>query len=100
MNTYISVIIVCTNNARLSDSGPTLYQSILQMKRKLHHPGKLADICDGELYKRLASGDGPLGNEQSISLILNTDGVVVFKSTNSAIWPVLLMINELPFSER
>lgn len=81
-------------------TGPNLYQSLLQWKRKLHQTEKLADIHDGQLYKKLASEDGPLANEQSISLILNTDGVVVFKSTNYSIWPVLLMINELPFTER
>lgn len=39
------------------------------------------------------------GNRR-LSVIMNTDGVVTFKSTKSSLWPVLLMINELPFSER
>ncbi len=70
------------------------------MKNKAHQPGKITDISDGLLYKTLVSEGRLLANEKSISVILNTDGVVVFKSTNYSIWPVLLMINELPFSER
>ena len=81
-------------------SGPGLYQSLLQTKMKTPKPGKIADICDGQLYKKLVSENGPLANKSSISVVLNTDGVVVFKSTNYSIWPVLLMINELPFNER
>ena len=66
--------------------------------RKISNPGKIADICDGLLYRRFKSKRG--SNENSISVVLNTDGVVVFKSTNYSIWPVFLMVNELPFVER
>lgn len=54
----------------------------------------MADIVDGYAYKTLQRG--PLMSHHSITVILNTDGVVVFKSTNYTIWPVLLMINEHP----
>ena len=36
------------------------------------------DIHDGEVYRALASGDGPLVDKRNI---LNTDGVSVFHST-------------------
>ena len=70
-------------------------------KHHLDNPdGKLRDIHDGGVYRALASGDGLLVNKRNISVVLNTDGVPVFHSTNYQIWPVLLMINELPFAER
>ena len=57
---------------------------------------RLSDIYDGELYRRLLL----LADVQNISAILNTDGAEIFKSTKLSIWPILLMINELPFCER
>ena len=36
----------------------------------------------------------------TLSLLMNSDGVDVFKSSKFSMWPVLFMINELPFSER
>ena len=60
----------------------------------------LSDIYDSQLYQALAGPQGPLADEHNISVILNTDGVEVFKSTKVSMWPVLLMINELPFTER
>ena len=36
----------------------------------------------------------------NLSLVCNTDGVHIFKSSKYAIWPVWLAINELPPSQR
>lgn len=57
----------------------------------------LEDIYDGQIYKELESNgffskDKPL----NFSLIMNTDGVPVFKSTNKSLWPVFFNVNELP----
>ncbi len=57
----------------------------------------ISDIFDGQLYKSL---DISNSMEFSLSAVLNTDGVAVFKSSNQSFWPILLMLNELPFSER
>ena len=72
-------------------------------KHHVENPdGKVADIHDGKVYRALASAVGPLVDTRNISVTLNTDtdSVQVFHSTNYQIWPVLLMISELPFAER
>ena len=51
-------------------------------------------------YIRLCSDNQPLSKETNISFTLNADGVEVYQSTNKLMWPVLLMINELPFTIR
>ena len=80
--------------------GPAFY-SLLQCQKNIQiKPGQLTDIYGGQLYQALASDGGCLADDRNISMVLNTDGVVVFHSTNLSIWPVLLMINELPFSQR
>lgn len=70
-----------------------MYESILHSKRqvRLHHC--LSDIVDGSLY-------ADFNSDTCVSLVLNTDGVSIFKSNKTSIWPILLMINELPFVDR
>ncbi|XP_060599450.1 uncharacterized protein LOC132753052, partial [Ruditapes philippinarum] len=61
----------------------------------------ISDIYDGKLYKKLFNNEsGILGDENNLSFALNTDGVPLFKSSNIGIWPVYLLINELPISMR
>ena len=36
----------------------------------------------------------------NISFLINTDGVPVFKSSKVSIWPLYLIINELPYGKR
>lgn len=73
--------------------GPGVYESILHRKRQTRMEGYLSDITDGSLYANLEA-------ETCISLTLNTDGVSIFKSNKMSVWPILLMINELPFVDR
>lgn len=56
----------------------------------------LQDIKDGEIYKTFANN----GTNPKISLVMNTDGVQVFKSNNKSLWPVQVIINELPVEKR
>ena len=37
-----------------------------------------------------------LSNKAHVSLTINTDGVAIFKSSKTGVWPVWLVINELP----
>ena len=62
---------------------------------------ELTDICDGEIYQefRQKQIQDTHNGIISISFTLNTDGALLFQSKNSLIWPVLLMINKLPFNE-
>lgn len=43
---------------------------------------------------------GILDFQHNVSLLWNTDGVPVFKSSKFSIWPLCFIINELPFGER
>ncbi len=58
----------------------------------------IRDIFDGTLYKSLHEkiSDGKL-----VTLTVNTDGVKVFKSkSQSSLWPIQMIINEIPASRR
>ncbi|XP_053407190.1 uncharacterized protein LOC128559474 [Mercenaria mercenaria] len=60
----------------------------------------LSDIYDGNLYKQYYENGGPLSFQENISFTFNTDGASVFKSSNVSVWPIFLVINELPYKLR
>lgn len=65
------------------------------------NPHHTEDIFDGSIYQELSRDGGPLSRPEGISFTINTDGVDdVFKSTKASLWPVYLVINELPPSQR
>lgn len=71
-------------------------------RRQKKNANNYEDIYDGNVYKQLAENGGPLSDKYpyNISFTVNTDGVPIFKSSKISIWPVYLMVNELPFYQR
>lgn len=62
----------------------------------------LADIYDGELYQKfLNSGNRELvRNGKCFTFTLNTDGISLCQKSKKSIWPIILVINELPLQVR
>ena len=58
-----------------------------------------SDIYDGAVYQHIFQS-GFLSNTLNISLIFNTDGIPVFRSSSFALWPVLFLVNKLPYRLR
>lgn len=56
---------------------------------------KISDIIDGTIIKNMNSTSNN-DNEISLSVIMNTDGISLFKSTNKSIWPIYFGLNFLP----
>jgi len=56
----------------------------------------IADISDGDEYRRKNTLPFP----HCVSLSCNIDGVPVFKSFNTSMWPVFYVVNNLPFAVR
>ncbi len=59
----------------------------------------IKDIHDGLEYQQCSRPGGFLckySNPANVSFTLNTDGVALFKSSSTDIWPVFLSVNELP----
>lgn len=62
-------------------------------------PENLEDIYDARIYKKLSEEGEILSNPDNIPFMWNTDGVKIFKSSKLSIWPMILIINELPYNE-
>ena len=57
-------------------------------------------MYDGKLYKSLSVPGGFLESASNISFLGNTDGVALIRSSSYGVWPVFLVINELPPLQR
>ena len=58
-----------------------------------------SNCYDGSEYKKHCN-PGILDFQHNVSLLWNTDGVHVFKSSKFSIWPLSFVINEFPFGKR
>jgi hypothetical protein len=67
-----------------------------RFKRKKACGDAIEDVYDGRLYKELSGPGGFLSHPHNISFLGNTDGVALIRSTGCGVWPVYLVINELP----
>ena len=86
----------------LSCIGNGFYEALVQNMDKYRAQAKrgvYTDIYDGSVYQQLMLNkytDSP----SNISVIFNTDGFPVFRSSGFAFWPLYLLINELPYQMR
>lgn len=76
-----------------------IWAKIQQYKTKPNSTS-IRDIVDGRVYKKNKESGGFLANEDNLSLLFNTDGIPLYKSSKVNIWPVFLAINELPPEEQ
>lgn len=75
--------------------GDGIWQDFQQIKMTKRTVGVINDIMDGEEYRKHCQPGGFLANQNNFSLIFNTDGIPLFKSSGVGIWPVYLAVNEL-----
>ena len=53
-------------------------------------------MYDGALYCQKFAHGGILAEPYNISVKLNTDGVAIFRSSQFGVWPLFLLVKELP----
>ena len=60
----------------------------------------IEDIYDGSVYKYLRDSHKFNKRDHFLTFTMNTDGIPIFKSSQTSKWPIFLMINELPLAVR
>ncbi|XP_037565699.2 uncharacterized protein LOC119445491 [Dermacentor silvarum] len=73
-------------------------QDVLESgKLQRNSTGTSFDVCD--ITESFQYNKLPV-TANDITLTFNTDGVPLFESSNASMWPLLLMVNELPYKQR
>lgn len=60
----------------------------------------IEDVYDSVCYKKLFENVKSTELRNVITFTFNTDGVPIFKSSKTSVWPIFLMVNELPYKMR
>lgn len=71
--------------------------------RNSHSPNNdnITDFKDGRIYQEFINRDEIKDSKENIfSFLFNTDGISISKKSKLSIWPLILIINELPIGER
>ena len=77
-------------------TGPGQFENLkYRFHRETSDDGSIKDVYDGKLYKMFSGPHGFLASATNISLLGNTDGVALIRSSSYGVWPVFLVINEL-----
>ncbi|XP_037278000.2 uncharacterized protein LOC119170838 isoform X1 [Rhipicephalus microplus] len=71
---------------------------LLDLTKPLPTNGTFSDIWDGTMYRTFVAESQHCGPR--ISFSLNADGTPLFKSSGTSIWPIQLIVNELPPQQR
>ena len=66
------------------------------LSNKLHGDGKIHDLWNGEKLKAQLKGQHFYSDPEHLAFSLSTDGVPIFKSSSTSLWPVYLIVNNLP----
>lgn len=56
----------------------------------------ISDVCDGEIYRDINRSI----SDTFITLKMNVDGIQPNRGSNKSIWPITLVVNELPLDRR
>ncbi len=92
---FVTLSVKDQLNALLkNESIASLLKERLDGIDKIVNPASVKDITDGHLYK-MKRRDLAL-KKHDITATFNTDGSPVFNSSKSSIWPIQLVVNELP----
>ena len=91
---WVALLVICVLSVEKSIW--TTLQETYHKKVLCQSSDDTYDIYSGKEYRRHSF----LMRPYNISLTLNTDGLAIFKSSKNSLWPVWLVINELPPTAR
>ena len=67
---------------------------------RVHVKGTIRDIYDGKRYRHFVTELSEENRKRYATVAFNTDGAPLFTSSTLSIWPIFLMLNELPYEVR
>ena len=62
----------------------------------------IIDVYDGDLYKDLLNSDDGqyIINNEGFSFLINTDGISISTKSETSIWPIMLVIDQIKPGQR
>ncbi|XP_051156773.1 uncharacterized protein LOC127278885 [Leptopilina boulardi] len=83
---------------KLIECNSTYYKYVVN--ERINDKGNIRDIYDGKLYRNFVKNLSENDKRSYATVTFNTDGAPLFTSSSYSIWPIFLMVNELPYHIR
>lgn len=96
-NNFFATFNIKNNIKSLLEKYDHYYNSVME---RVYERGVFSDIYDGMAYQRFLDSLLPEDRKRYVSFTFNCDGAPTFDSSNFSIYPVQVMINELPLEVR
>ena len=97
-NKFFAIMNVNNEIANLIETNHEYYDYVVRDRPR--NDGKFSEMYDGVLYKKFVDSLSENDRYNYASALFNTDGSPCFKSSKFSIWPIQIIINELPFAIR
>ncbi|XP_031777085.1 uncharacterized protein LOC116415821 [Nasonia vitripennis] len=70
------------------------------VNERISKPDRIEDVYGGQEYRKFVKTLPPEEKHSYVSAVFNTDGTPKFECSQYSIWPLYLMLNELPKQQR
>ncbi|XP_072756904.1 uncharacterized protein [Anoplolepis gracilipes] len=97
-NDFFAIINVSNEIANLIQNNHKYYDYVI--RERVRNDEKFDDIIDGVLYKEFIDSLPIHDKFNFATTVMNSDGSPVFESSKFSIWPIQMIINELPLDVR
>ncbi|XP_067203731.1 uncharacterized protein [Linepithema humile] len=97
-NDFFAIINVNNEIANLIQDNQKYYDYVV--REKVRNNEKFDDITDGILYKEFVDSLSIHDKLNFATTTMNSDGSPIFESSRFSIWPIQMIINELPLDVR
>lgn len=84
--------------SKLLETNSDYYNYVIN--ERVHESGRIRDIYDGKRYRDFVNNLSECDRHAFATVTFNTDGAPLFTSSAYSIWPIYLMVNELPYNVR
>ena len=95
---FFVMLDIASPISKLIETNSKYYNYIVN--ERLHEKGHIRDIYDGKRYREFVKSLSTEDQHRYATVTFNTDGAPLFKSSNYSIWPIYVMVNELPYNIR
>ncbi|XP_024892185.1 uncharacterized protein LOC112467697 isoform X1 [Temnothorax curvispinosus] len=97
-NDFFAIMNVNNEIANLIQDNQKYYDYVIRERVRNHE--KFDDITDGVLYKEFVDLLSTNDKLNFATTTMNSDGAPIFESSRFSIWPIQMIINELPLDVR
>ena len=80
--------------------GPGVWEDIKRYKSECRNSNVRQDVMNGKKYQELFSKGWLKEEDDFVTFLVNTDGVLLYTSSGIHLWSIYIALNEIPPEKR